>query len=212
VSRDKIQFWNTMPYSQFTTLHNVRQHLGVQTTFKKLFPDVAQMTPGSWLEETIAKVTAQRTAFFSEKSRSEAIVFPILMTLQERFEYRFSLYSGATIEGDKSLGLNGECDFVLSKGHQSIELERPVFCVVEAKDNDIDLGIPQCIAQLVGTRMFNEREGLDMPVLYGCITTGTEWIFLKFENSLVTIDTQNYYLNDLPTLLGVMKKIVEELM
>jgi hypothetical protein len=89
------------------------------------------------LKQTLNLYTKNRTAYFNEKSRSEGIVFPILSELQNVHNYKFALYSGATIEGDKELGLNGECDFVLSHAQQSIELERPVFCIIEAKDNDI---------------------------------------------------------------------------
>ncbi len=136
------------------------------------------MSPSEWLQETLHRNTKRRLAYYNEKSRSEGIVFPILTDLLHQNNFSFSLYSGAIIEGDKHLGLNGECDFVLTKAQQSIELERPVFCIFEAKDNDIELGIPQCIAQLYGARLYNEKsENFSPAVLYGAVTTGTEWNF-----------------------------------
>ncbi len=200
--------FTNMPYSQFTSIHTVRQQLGLKVTYRKLFPDIEEMLPSEFLSQTLARATADQMAYFSEKSRSEAIVFPILNELRFVYENRISLYSGATIEGDKNKGLNGECDFVLSQGEQGMEVEKPIFCVVEAKDNDLSLGMPQCIAQLVGARLFNEKDGFEQVVLYGCVTTGTNWLFLKIENELVTIDKQGYSLAKLPELLGALQCVI----
>jgi hypothetical protein len=200
-----------MPYSQFNTLHAVRKQLGLRTKFRSLFADFEEIVPSAWLLETLTRHTKRRTAFFNEKSRSEAIVFPILSELQNRHDFRFSLYSGANIDADKDKGLNGECDFVLSQSEQSFELERPVFCIVEAKDNDLDLGIPQCIAQLYGARVFNEKlDGFIQPVLYGGVTTGTDWTFLQLIDGEVIIDNDFYHLNELPKLLGVLNHIITQ--
>jgi hypothetical protein len=202
-----------MPYCQFNTLHTVRQQLGISTHFKSIFSDINAVQPSAWLLQTLEVYTKHRTAYFNEKSRSEGIVFPILAELQKHFNYSFSLYSGATIEGNKDLGLNGECDFVLSQAEQSIELERPVFCIVEAKDNDLDLGIPQCIAQLCGTQIYNEKvEDFKPSILYGAVTTGSDWVFLYIKDKKVTIDNDFYSTHNLPQLLGVLNHIVIQFM
>ncbi len=197
-----------MPYSQFTSIQSVREQLGLRVVYEKLFPNLEEMQPSELLSQILARVMINRVAYFSEKSRSEGIVFPILNELQFVHNQRIAIYSGANIEGDKNLGLNGECDFVLSQGAQGMEVEKPIFCVLEAKDNDLGLGMPQCIAQLVGARLFNAKEGFEQAVLYGCVTTGTNWLFLKIENELVTIDTGHYYIDNLPRLLGALEAIV----
>ncbi len=199
-----------MPYSQYTTLQSLRQKLNIKTHSNKLFNDIEPLAPSSWLKETLTRYAVKRTAYFNEKSRSEAIVFPILSEMQSYHQHKFALYSGAIIEGDKELGLNGECDFVLSQAEQSIELERPVFCIVEAKDNDIELGIPQCIAQLYGSQLYNARaEGIAAPhTLYGAVTTGTEWNFLQLIGHDIIIDEELYSIKNLPELLGVLNQVM----
>ena len=200
-----------MPYSQYTTLQSVRQKLGITTHFGKMLPAFEPVNPSTLLLQILGRNTGNRTAFFNEKSRSEGIVFPILAELQSLHDFKFALYSGATIEGDKELGLNGECDFVLSQAEQSIELERPVFCVIEAKDNDIELGIPQCISQLYGTFLYNEKsEGFQPSTLYGAVTTGTEWNLIKMHNKVAFIDNDLYSIKNLPELLGALNVIISE--
>lgn len=198
-----------MPYSQYTSLQGVRQKLGVSTHFDSLFQGVPHLAPSDWLKQTLSRNTSHRLAYFNEKSRSEGIVFPILSEMLHLHNFQVSLYSGANMEGDKELGLNGECDFILSASAQSIELECPIFCIIEAKDNDIDLGIPQCIAQLCGAKGYHQKAGFPIPpVLYGAVTTGTEWNFLKMVENEVTIDNDIYQLKNLPELLGVLNCVI----
>ena len=97
----------------------------------------------------------------------------------------------------------------LSSGEQSFEIETPLFCLIEAEDNDIEKNIPQCIAQMEGAKVYNEKEGKYLDVIFGCVTTGTEWQFLKLENKTCFIDEKRYYINDLPALLGVLQKIID---
>ncbi len=92
----------------------------------------------------------------NEKSRSEGIVFSILSEIQHTHQHRFALYSGTIVVGDKALDLNSKCDLVLSRSPQSIELTNPIFCIVEAKGNDIELGIPYRIAQPCGAALYNK--------------------------------------------------------
>lgn len=88
----------------------------------------------------------------SEKARSEWIVVPILKELRARNNKFFTVYSGDTLIGDKASGLQGECDFILSKDTNSYEISVPIFQIVEAKKNDLEEGIKQCAAQLVGAK------------------------------------------------------------
>lgn len=199
-----------MPYSQFNSLQTLKKQLEITVKTQLLFEESAAIVPSEWLQQTLDRVLTHQVAYFSEKSRSEAIVFPILLEIQCLYNYNFGLYSGAIMEADKNKGLNGECDFILSNAAQSIELERPIFCIVEAKDNDIELGVPQCIAQMLGAQIFNGQEGYDSPTIYGAVTTGTEWLFLKLENKIAYIDTNRYYIANVPSLLGIIGRIVHQ--
>ncbi len=196
-----------MGYSQFN-YKKVRTELGIENEqVRNLFPTILPFNASEWLKQTLHKAT--RLALFSEKSRSEGIVFPILLEIVEKNAYHASLYSGAVLIADEKQGLNGECDFILSSGKQGFEMTTPLFCMIEAEDNDIEKNIPQCIAQMEGARIYNQNEGKNITVIYGCVTTGTEWQFLKLENKICSIDDKRYYINDLPSLLGVLQAIVD---
>lgn len=195
-----------MAYSNFN-YKRTRTELGIVEENTFLFSDITPITPTDVLQNTLKRSNV--IALFSEKSRSEGIVLPILLEIHELNESKFSVYSGAILNADDTKGLNGECDFILSSGRQSFEMEFPLFCVIEAEDHDIEKNIPQCIAQMEGARIYNEREGKLLPCIYGCVTTATEWQFLKLIGKTCFIDTKRYYINDLPTLLGVLQQIID---
>jgi hypothetical protein len=56
--------------------------------------------------------------------------------------------------------------------------------------------------------MLNEQDGVHFPTIYGCVTTGTDWQFLKLEGQLVTLEENLKYINELPQLLGIFQQIV----
>jgi hypothetical protein len=41
------------------------------------------------------------------------------------------------------------------------------------------------------------------------VTTGEDWQFLKLEVNIIYIDTQRYYLNNIPKILGILQAILE---
>lgn len=68
------------------------------------------------------------------------------------------VYSGQNLEADSERGLSGECDFLLGQGPAFLGLRSPLLAVVEAKRNDIDIGLGQCVAQMVGIQSFNQSQ------------------------------------------------------
>jgi hypothetical protein len=98
----------------------------------------------------------------------------------------------------------------LAYGDVSDILETPIFTIAEAKKNDIGLGTIQCSAQLIGAKIFNEKEGYDSPLLFGCSTTGTDWRFIRYEDNTIFWDQIVYSLRNLPELLGVLQYIIDE--
>lgn len=133
----------------------------------------------------------------------------MLTELARRNAHVFTIISGCYLDVDPARGLNGECDFVLSYTRLQDFIKAPVFCITEAKKQDMEQGIIQCAAQLIGASRLNEREKRVPPTLYGCSTTGIEWRFLKFENQVFTLDEARYLISDPGKLLGVLQYIVD---
>jgi hypothetical protein len=200
-----------MSYSNFS-LREVRKRFNLSEERKTLFSNTIDQNPSDWLLQTLKY--NEDAALISEKERSELLVSPILTELRQRNNKIFSVYSGANLDADASQGLNGECDFILTKSPQLISVESPIFCLVvrhpvEAKKDDIINAFGQCVAQMLGARIYNQNDGNLIETIYGCVTTGIEWQLLKLENSIITIDMELYSIQNLPTLLGALQAVID---
>jgi hypothetical protein len=140
----------------------------------------------------------------TEKARSEMIIAPILMELVRLSGHRINLFSGLSLDVDKERGLSGVCDYLLALSPERFFLSHPVVAVVEAKREDINSGLGQCVAAMVGARTFNEREGLTSTVIHGIVTTGSIWRFLKLEGDCAFVDLPEYYLSQVGKILGIL--------
>ena len=89
-------------------------------------------------------------------------------------------------------------------------LHAPIMTVVEAKKNDIEVGLGQCIAQMVGARKFNEAAGRKMSPVYGCVTSGETWQFLRLSEQAALLNRDRYYLDNVGGILGVLQAIYQD--
>lgn len=194
-----------MVYSDYT-LQEIEEKYGLISVRKKLFQEITPILEISdWLKYHLNLL--EELSVKSEKAKSELIVMPILVEMRQKNNKYFTIYSGDSLNIDDKL--KGECDFILSKDTNSFEVNYPILQMVEAKRNDTEIGIAQCAAQMVGAKKYNEKRGYkDGNVIYGCVTTGDDWLFMRLEDK-IEIDTRKYYLGNLPELLGAFQNIID---
>jgi hypothetical protein len=194
-----------MGYSDYT-FEKIREKFGIDNRRSNLSFEITPQKPSDTLSEHLEFMTTLNIR--SEKARSEAIVFPILLDILKRNDHFFTIYSGDNLNVNDDL--RGECDFILAKDIQSYDVNYPIFQIVEAKKHDIeDLGVPQCAAQLVGAKYFNQKRGIELKKIYGCATTGVLWQFLVLEGNTVYVDNRQYATSNLPELLGAFQYIID---
>ena len=63
-----------------------------------------------------------------------------------------SFFSGIDFTVDAAAGLNGVCDFLISRAPEQFMLSAPVVALVEAKRDDIHEGLGQCVAEMVAAQ------------------------------------------------------------
>lgn len=194
-----------MSYKDFT-LETVEQQLGVVTQQADLFSNLAAVTVPDWLPGVLQR--GRRLALLSEKARSEFIVAPILLAAREISGERFAIYSGQRLDVDPDNGLVGKCDFLLAASQPVPLLRAPMVVVVEAKKHDIELGLGQCVAQMIAARLFNEKAGKPASCVFGCVTSGEAWQFLRLEPAAVSIDRSRYYIDNVGAILAVFQAMI----
>ncbi|MEO0540676.1 MAG: hypothetical protein AAFZ80_07400 [Cyanobacteria bacterium P01_A01_bin.105] len=199
-----------MAFSKFT-LKQVKQELQIQVIENEhLFAESVPIAQASdYLQTTLAEFSPLALSINTEKSRSEWIVAPVLADLRRQLDKQVSLFSGISWSVAPERGLDGYCDYIISADAEQFYLVAPVVTIVEAKKENIVGGLGQCIATMYAAALFNQQEGHPIQTIYGAVTTGTNWKFLKLQGQTAWIDIDEYFLENVGRLLGILRQIVQ---
>ncbi len=197
-----------MSFQQFT-FPKVLQDLGLTLRDGDLFSTATPFTVREEFAAILRDGVELAVANSTEKAKSEFIIAPVLLELRRILGHRFQLFSGVEWEADASVGLNGFCDFILTKGESKFVLTAPFVAIVEAKNDLIRTGLGQCIASMCGAQLCNQKAGRAIDRVFGVVTIGRLWKFLQLEGSLLIIDNPEYDIDDLNKVMGILKSIVE---
>ena len=193
-----------MSYSNFS-LEQVKQTFNLKTIEEfEIFAEVEPLKSSELLNQILRDNFPIAIASNSEKARSEMIIAPILVELKRQFLNEINLFSGVEFNIDESQGLNGICDFIISKSPEKLVITAPVVTLVEAKKENLNAGLGQCIAEMLAAQLFNQKANNEIKIVYGAVTSGTNWRFLRLEGTDVFIDLTEYYLRDLNKILGIL--------
>ena len=193
-----------MPYNAFTLEQLKREFALVVDEATDVFSRVAPVVVSQQLRDALAEGAPLAFAISTEKARSELIIAPVLMEVRRQRKGTLGLFSGTEFTVDAARGLTGFCDFLLSRSPGQFAIEAPVVAIVEAKNESLRGGVAQCIAEMVAAQLFNaarEREGA---AVYGAVTTGSNWMFLRLEGQRVTIDLTEYFLREVERIVGIL--------
>ena len=120
------------------------------------------------------------------------------------------MFSGVELNVDKERELNGFCDFIISNSSEQLMLNSPVIAIVEAKNENIIGGLGQCIAEMVAADIFNVQEKNKIEKVYGAVTSGTAWQFLRLKDSHAEIDLKEYFIDNPGKIIGILSSMVEQ--
>ena len=143
-------------------------------------------------------------ALITEKARSELLVAPLMAEVWKRSDREIAVLSGVELNVDASVGLTGICDFVLCRSSILYYVTAPVLVAVEAKRDSIPDGLGQCAAEMVAAQRFNQQAGKSIETIYGCVTTGANWKFLRLHAQHLEIDIDEYSITQPDRILGVL--------
>lgn len=199
-----------MSYSEFTSIESIEASFQVAIADRiGIFATIPEADYSKFLAQTLEENVPLALAINTEKARSELIVMPILVEIRKQFNSQISIFSGKEFNVDAEKGLSGFCDFLVSRSREQLAIKAPVIALVEAKNDNIQAGLPQCMAEMIAARIFNERRNNQIPQIYGVVTTGTNWKFMKLTNQVIEVDLNDYFLNDLGKIIGILKDFID---
>ncbi len=196
-----------MAYNKFT-LEKVIDDFQIKVVpWDDVFDNLETKTPSAFLQAVLKEYAPLGLAIGTEKARSEYIIAPILAEMRNITGKQISIFSGKTMNVDKKLGLIGICDYIISKDPEQYVLRFPILTIVEAKQDNLEGGVGQCAAEMVAAAMLNKQKNKITNVIYGAVTTGNMWKFLKLENNTLYNQTAPVSMTQLDIILGVLHKM-----
>jgi len=198
-----------MSYSDFKTIDDVQSKFPITVSSdKSLFKDISPVEVSAFLEQLLSENVPLALNINTEKARSELIVMQVLVEVRKLLNHQISLFSGTDFTVDSKLGLNGYCDYILSNSPDQIYIKAPVVCMVEAKNENIKLAYPQCIAEMIAAQKFNVAKEQQVETIWGVVTTGSSWKFLYLTGNQVAIDYEEYLISQIGKILGIFLHIL----
>jgi len=199
-----------MAYSDFKLSEIIQKFELTLNEVSGLFGDILEAEPSDLLATILKENVDLAVAINTEKARSEMIISPILLEVRRKLNNEISLFSGVDFNVDNQQGLNGFCDFLISLSKEQLFVRAPVITLVESKNENLKLGLAQCIAEMLAAQLFNEQKQNAIKIIYGAVTIGTIWQFLKLEDKTISIDLTEYYIKDVKKILGILISAIKQ--
>ncbi len=197
-----------MTYSDFT-IPELKKRFGLSVNEEtNLFNHIAEVEIPATLADILRRWLSLSLNLNTEKARSELIIAPMLTEFKLLYSDKVSLFSGIEFDVDDAAGLRGRCDYILSRSPEQLALTAPVCVLVEAKNENIVAGIPQCLAEMLAAAKFNQSEGIPPFPVYGAVTTGILWRFLKMCEGIAYVDSAEYTIYMPMKIFAILTHIV----
>ncbi len=196
-----------MSYSDFKTLEQINSELGIVIKDEnKLYTHIEPVKLSQLFVEIMKVAFDLAIKIDTEMARQSFIVDNVLIELKRHVDISF--FVGKAFNVDSSKGLTGNPDAIISNSHNQLYITSPVVVLVEAKKSDLGSGYAQCIAEMEAARIFNERKGNNIPIIYGVVTDGAIWRFISLQNNIAAIDSYLYHFDDGSQILGILKSFL----
>ena len=104
--------------------------------------------------------------------------------------------------------MNGVCDYIISLSPEQLVVDAPILMIVEAKNDNLKSGFAQCIAEMFAASLYNSAKRLSIPSVYGVVTTGSLWKFLKLTGQIVWIDRDEYHISNPGMILAILVTLI----
>lgn len=199
-----------MPYSKFTISKAVEDFDLTIIEGGRFLPEIPVITPTALLQDILKETVPWAIAVSSEKARSEGIINPVLLEVKRQLQGQISVFSGEEFNVEPEAELSGYCDFLISRSPEQLFIKAPAVVIVGAKKEDIKPALGQCLAEMVAAQRFNEQKQQPIPVIYGTVSSGTVWRFLKLQRTTVTVDLTDYPLPPVEQILSFLIWMVKE--
>jgi flagellar biosynthesis regulator FlbT len=195
----KERIGRRLKFSQITR-EMLGQIFGLSLPEVWLLPNRLQ-PPSAWFLEQL-----QRFAMFDFDYSEASRVLLIDLYLQEAIQSYPDLrvWKEVPLQTDQ---LTGFADYLITP--RQIAPTQPFLCIIEAKRDDFERGMTQCVAELL---VCQEKNAVlkDVTATYGIVTNGNAWRFYQLTPNRVVLESATYGIGQQAELLGALDYMLGE--
>jgi hypothetical protein len=115
---------------------------------------------------------------------------------------RLKVWKEASLQSDQ---LGEVADYLIAPKRDY--LEAPLLCVIEAKKDDFEAGLTQCLVEMHACQWNNAQLGKQLDV-FGVVTNGDLWRFYQFTKRGEVLESLSYALGELSKVLGTLHAVL----
>ncbi|MGB8699690.1 MAG: hypothetical protein WCD18_09770 [Thermosynechococcaceae cyanobacterium] len=171
------------------------------TQLRPWTPEFTEISPSDFFQQHLLRL--KRFDLTTSEEAKKLIIDAILAEGIQDFE-TLKIWKAAALESDT---LNGQADYLIAENRAYIEA--PLLCIVEAKKDDFEQGLAQCLVEMQACQWNNQQINKVIDVL-GIVTNGEGWKFYKLTTSGVAHETLLYSISDLNAILGLLHSIFQQ--
>ncbi len=160
---------------------------------------VNPIEPSDFFQEHLKRLTRHFDLESYEESK-KLLIDAICNEAMESLE-RLKIWKGAQLEGEIAAGY---VDYLVAESRRY--LTTPMLCIIEAKKDDFEQGMAQCLVEMQACQWRNRQVNRDIDIL-GIVTNGTGWQFYKLTTTGEVYESAAYSTGDMAWLLGRLRYV-----
>lgn len=138
----------------------------------------------------------------SEEGKKLLIDAILIEAVQPFTQLKF--WKGANLESEIA---HGAADYLMTEKRGYFEA--PFLCVIEAKKDDFEQGLAQCLVEMQACQWSNQS--IDRAIdIFGVVTNGRTWQFYNLALDNAVYETLPYSVSDLEGILGQLHYLFQQ--
>lgn len=154
--------------------------------------------PTSFLQERLHRMRCFDLQGYAESKK--LVIDALCEEALQGFE-SLRMWKGGKLEGAVTTGY---VDYLLAERRRY--LEAPMLCVVEAKKDDFEQGLAQCLVEMQACQWSNEQIGKQIDV-HGIVSNGQGWSFYRLDLAGQVYESQTFAIARMSDVLGMLNQV-----
>ncbi|MCA1994803.1 MAG: hypothetical protein LDL41_22560, partial [Coleofasciculus sp. S288] len=163
---------------------------------------VEPIAPSEFFQENLRQISEVFDLQSGEESK-KLLIDAICQESLRQFKH-LKIWKAAPFSGEQTTGY---VDYLLAKRRAYLEV--PLLCIIEAKKDDFEQGLAQCLPAMKACQYNNQLLGQKLDI-YGIVTNGEGWQFYKLTLDGLVYGSELYAIGNLPQVLGILNFVFEQ--